>query len=212
MTQATSAARSPSRRNSRGENTRAKLLEAALQSFASHGFHGTSTRDIAEAASMSPTSVYVHYATKEELLFQLSLAGHQDVQTVVERAATGATDPGVQLREVSREYTAWHARRHTMARVVQYEMAAFTPQHSAQIAGVRREIQGLFERIIAAGAESDRFRLQNPPMTVLAVVSLGIDVARWYREGGAWTPEQVGEHYGELALRMVGSTSTGPPV
>jgi len=123
MTQATSAARSGARRNGRGENTRTKLLEAAL-------------------------------------ILRLSrLPRHQHAgQTVVERAASGATDPGVQLREVTHEYTAWRARRHTMARVVQYEMTALTPQHSAQIADVRREIQGLFERIIAAGAESDRFR------------------------------------------------------
>jgi hypothetical protein len=36
------------------------------------------------------------------------------------------------------------------------------------------------------------------------VLSLGIDVARWFRDEGRWSPEQVAEHYRQLALRMVG--------
>jgi hypothetical protein len=36
-------------------------------------------------------------------------------------------------------------------------------------------------------------------------VSLTIDVARWYRDDLPWTPEQIADHFGELALRMVGA-------
>jgi hypothetical protein len=34
---------------------------------------------------------------------------------------------------------------------------------------------------------------------------MGIDVARWYRDEGAWTPDDVAAHYRDLALRMVGA-------
>lgn len=205
MTEATSAAPPALRRNARGESTRTKLLDAALQAFAIRGFHGTSTRDIAEAAGMSPASVYVHYPTKEHLLFELSLAGHRDVQAVVEQAAARSTQPEKQLREVARDYTVWHAQRHTTARVVQYEMAALSLSHVTQVARIRKEMQDLLHRLIASGAETGRFNTADPSMTALAILSLGIDVARWYREDGPWTPEKIGEHYGDLALRMVGS-------
>jgi hypothetical protein len=42
-------------------------------------------------------------------------------------------------------------------------------------------------------------------MTALALLSLGVDTARWYRDEGDWSPEDVAEHYAELALRMVGA-------
>ena len=45
----------------------------------------------------------------------------------------------------------------------------------------------------------------DPAMTATALLSLGIDVARWYRDEGAWTPEQIADHYCRLALRMVGA-------
>ncbi|WP_324278199.1 TetR/AcrR family transcriptional regulator [Blastococcus brunescens] len=195
----------PSRKNARGESTRAKLLDAALQAFAARGFHGTSTRDLAEAAGMSAASVYVHYPTKEELLYQLSLSGHRDVQMVLEQAAARSEVPEEQLRAIAHDYTAWHARCHTMAQVVQYEMAALSPQHVEQIAQIRREMQHRVRDIIAAGAEAGRFHVEDASIAALAVLSLGIDVARWYREGGTWTPEYIAEHYRELALRLVGS-------
>jgi hypothetical protein len=44
-------------------------------------------------------------------------------------------------------------------------------------------------------------------MTTLALLSLGIDVARWYRDEGRWTPDEVAAHYRLLALRMVGAAA-----
>ncbi|WP_343869408.1 hypothetical protein [Dactylosporangium roseum] len=106
---------------------------------------------------------------------------------------------------VSREvqYTAWHARAHIHARVVQYEMAALAPEHTEEIARIRREIEATVRGLIRAGVDAGRFRVTNPGMAALALLSLGIDVARWYRGDGAWTPQEIGEQYGELARRML---------
>lgn len=43
------------------------LLEAALEEFSSHGFHGASIRAIAERAGVSTRTLYNHYAEKEAL-------------------------------------------------------------------------------------------------------------------------------------------------
>src|SRR5690348_4933189 len=103
MTRSTSSEAAASRGNVRGEQTRSRLLDAALRSFAARGFHGTGTRDIAEAAGMSPAAVYVHYRTKEELLFELSLAGHRHVLELITTAAGRRNEPDEQLREVVRQ-------------------------------------------------------------------------------------------------------------
>jgi AcrR family transcriptional regulator len=179
------------------------LLDAALRSFASRGFHGTGTRDIAEAAGMSPAAVYVHYRSKEELLFELSLAGHRHVLELVQAAAAGPGGPDERMRELVRGYAEWHAQAHTHARVVQYEMAALEPEHAEQIASIRREVEATVRAVTTSGVESGHFRVTNLAMTALAVLSLGIDVARWYREDGTWTPAEIGEQYADLALRML---------
>ncbi len=40
---------------------RERLINAAVDAFAENGFAGTTTRDIASRAGMSPAAVYVHH-------------------------------------------------------------------------------------------------------------------------------------------------------
>jgi len=190
----------------RGAAARARLLEAALYAFATRGFHGTGTRDIAQGAGMSPAAVYVHHRSKEDLLFALSEAAHQDVQVVVIAADDPGATPAVRLRAVVREYTAWHARRHTHARVAQYEMEALSADHRAEIVRIRRAIDDRVRGIIDAGVADGSFAVDSTRLATVAVLSLGIDVARWYRDDGTWSPDEIGEHYSQLALGLVRCT------
>jgi hypothetical protein len=41
-------------------------------------------------------------------------------------------------------------------------------------------------------------------MTAREVISLGIDTARWFSPGGAWSAEETADHHVQAALRMVG--------
>ena len=52
-----------------GDAGRDRLLTAAVAAFGAKGFHATSTRDIARAASLSPAAVYVHHQSKDCLLY-----------------------------------------------------------------------------------------------------------------------------------------------
>lgn len=61
-------ARRPGRpRDHDSDDTRRMLLEAALDAFAEHGFDGVSTRDLAQRAEVSATTLFHHFATKDDL-------------------------------------------------------------------------------------------------------------------------------------------------
>jgi AcrR family transcriptional regulator len=188
------------------QDTRSRLVEAAVESFATKGFHGTTTRDIASGAGMSPAALYVHHRSKEELLFQISREGHDRTLALVREAVASSSDPRDQLLAVVRDFVVHHAEGHTRARIVNYELAALSPEHLAEIAATRRQIEQEMRDLVERGVEAGAFATGDPHMTSLALLSLGIDVARWYRDEGAWTPEQIADHYCELALRIVGAS------
>jgi AcrR family transcriptional regulator len=50
------------------EETRSRLIEAASQSFAQHGYDGTRIAEIAGDAGLSSGAIYAHYRSKAELL------------------------------------------------------------------------------------------------------------------------------------------------
>lgn len=186
-------------------NARSRLLDAAIESFAAKGFHGTTTRDIASTAGMSPAAVYVHHKSKEELLYLISKEGHERTLRLVDEGIASSPDPVERLRTVMRAFAAHHARGHTGARIVNYELAALNAEHLAEISEYRRAIEQRMRDLVSAGVAAGVFATSNPRMTALALLSLGIDVARWYRDEGDWTPEDIADHYCELALRMVGA-------
>lgn len=202
MSQRSQRASAPRRSNVRGVNTRARLLDAAVEMFSARSFHGTGTRDIAEAAGMSQAAMYVHYTTKEELLYQLSLEGHEEIERIMLEALARRDTPEQQLGEVMYEFTVWHARSHTRARVINYELGGLTREHGEEIAKYRRRLEATMRRILVAGVEAGVFHVPDPSMTARALLSLGIDVARWYHDDGRWTVEEIGERYRDLVLRI----------
>jgi AcrR family transcriptional regulator len=179
-----------------------RLLTGAIDAFAERGFQATTTRDIASRAGMSPAALYVHYPSKERLLFEISLYGHRAALEILTAANTADT-PADRLRAMVAAFTAWHAEHHTIARVVQYELAALSPEHFAEVATIRRAISTLIENVLADGVSDGTFAVPDLPGTTLAVLSLSIDVARWYDPTRRPSPEALGATYAALALRMV---------
>lgn len=187
------------------QGSRRRLYEAAVRAFAEKGFHGTTTRDIATAAGMSPAAIYVHHRSKEQLLYEISRDGHQVTVDLVREAIASAGSPTDQLRAVVRSFAAHHARGHTWARIVNYELAALSPDHLAEILALRTEIDDLVRGVVDAGVATGEFDVPHPHLAATALLSLGIDIARWFREDGSWTPEDIAEGYAAMALRIVGA-------
>ncbi|MGD9484422.1 TetR/AcrR family transcriptional regulator [Streptomyces sp. TRM70308] len=181
-----------------------RLLVAAVEAFAERGFHATTTRDIAGRAGMSPAALYIHYRTKEELLYHISRVGHDRSVRLLSEAAEATGPYRERLAGAVRTFVRWHAEHHTTARVVQYELSALGEEHYAEIVGLRRRSEKVMRDLVAAGAEAGEFAVDDPRATALAVLSLCIDVARWYSPGRR-TPEEIGAFYADLALRMVGA-------
>jgi AcrR family transcriptional regulator len=196
---------SPPNGPARPESTRDRLFEAAVATFAVQGFHGTTTRDIAAAAGMSPAAIYVHHRSKEEILYRIARRGHENTLALVRAARASSEDPVEQLRAVVRDFAAHHARGNTTARVVNYELAALDEPHLAEILELRRAIDGEVQDLVRGGVAAGVFDCRDPRIAAAALLSLGIDIARWYQEPGHWTPEELGEAYADIAVRVVGA-------
>ncbi len=78
---------------SRGQRTRARLLEAATEVFAIKGFHAARVDDIVAAAQTSHGTFYVYFASKEALFDELiSEVGGELAELVDQLPALGRND------------------------------------------------------------------------------------------------------------------------
>ena len=186
---------------SRGEVPR-KLLTSAVRCFASNGFHATTTRDISSAVGLSPGALYVHFASKEVVLFEIIRTAHQRVLSYVTEPAGPADDPRRHLHTLVSRYTEWHARYHVAARVSQYELAGLSAEHYEEILEMRHETNVVFRAAVERGVATGQFADIDVKRVSRAILSLGIDLVRWYRRDGADSPEQLAEFTAQLALKM----------
>lgn len=187
-----------------------RLLLAAVEAFAERGYHATTTRDIAGRAGMSPAALYIHYKTKEELLHRISRIGHEKVLEVLRSASRAEGSATERLAGAVSSFVRWHAGGRTTARVVQYELDSLGPDARAEIRELRRQVDAEVRTIIEEGARSGEFDVIDVHGTALAVLSLCVDVARWFKVDGPSTPEEVGALYADLVLRMVGAKEARP--
>lgn len=75
----------------RGERTRASILDAAYRLFLAQGYHGTSMRQVAGAAGVSPAVIYNYFSHKEELFREL-LAARIPLRPLVAALAQASGD------------------------------------------------------------------------------------------------------------------------
>jgi AcrR family transcriptional regulator len=156
---------------------------------------------------MSPAALYVHFPSKAALLYEISRRGHELTLEMMEDAVARYDEPVERMRSLVEDFIAWHAERHTVARVIQYELAALPEDGYRVVAGLRRRADQMVRDVIAEGVTSGAFKVSDVRTASRAVLSLGIDVARWYNDRCAIEPNELGREYGELALRMLGATA-----
>lgn len=185
--------------------TSRRLLDAAVQAFADRGFHATTTRDIAIRAGLSPAGLYVHYPSKQALLGHLSRVGHTAALRLVERTLALPGDTPRRLHALVAAFVAWHAEHHTVARVVQYELGALELQDREAVLAMRRTLEHLVEEEVRRGVADGTLATEHPRQATRAILSLGVDVARWYEPSGRESPARLGSVYADLALRMLGA-------
>jgi TetR/AcrR family transcriptional regulator, regulator of cefoperazone and chloramphenicol sensitivity len=89
----------------RGEDTRRRILEAALHLFAAHGYEGTSTRQIAEDAVVNLPAIQYYFGNKEGLyraiIHDITADTDRHMSPVLERVRAALDDAGTSREELA---------------------------------------------------------------------------------------------------------------
>lgn len=74
------------------DDTRARILRAALEEFSERGFHATSVRELAERVGVTKTAVLYHFPGKADIVTALAEPLLDDLEAAMAKAAD-APDP-----------------------------------------------------------------------------------------------------------------------
>lgn len=137
------------------EESRARIISAALRLFASHGYARTTVRMIAEAAGVAQGLMYSYFASKEDLLRAIFAQSVADVYASFELAAAGAEGPPT-VEEIIRGAFATLRERLDFwrlsygVRTQQEVLAVIGDELPAWTANIRRTLEQAFVAVGAA--------------------------------------------------------------
>jgi AcrR family transcriptional regulator len=190
------------------DGTRRRLLEEALALFGDRGFHGVSVREVTQAAGVRASSMYAHIASKEQLLFELMLLGHEEHHDRLRLALLEAgADPVAQITVLVQAHVRFHATFPMLARVCNREMAALAPESRDQVVAVRRQSEQLFQDVIERGVRTGAFDVADAWLGVAAIGAMGIRVAEWWDAQTGYDVDDVAAMYASFAVRLLGGSS-----
>jgi AcrR family transcriptional regulator len=191
--------------------TRGRILHAALRLFSECGFHGASVRQIGAEAGINPATLYAHYPSKEHILAELVLLGHQELDRRL-RGALASAPPGptARLAAFAHEHALIHCDYPLLALVANSELHVLAAQAAAPALELRAGCRRMLADVLAAGAAAGEFSLIDLDLTAVAIGGLGMQVAHWFAPGGPFTRDQVAGAYAQFALRLAGALRPHP--
>ena len=95
---------SAKRREQGRAETRRAILDAAVTLFREHGFENFSLRQVAEAIGYSPTTIYLYFDDKDDLLFHTAMEGFVKFGEMLQAAYDGAATPLKRFDAIGRAY------------------------------------------------------------------------------------------------------------
>ena len=192
-----------------GDLTRQRLLRAALELFTTHGYHPTTTPQIARKAGVAEGTIYRHFKSKQELLNELYRGAAKWAV-----AQVGTNDgPGVAARDklttVGRTLVACAAQDPGVIRVLLLTRHGDLLDERSRDAG--RDLRRAIEKIVAQGKAEGSVRSGSAELWAgvwLAAVSHALEkvCGREWAEG-----HPASEQVLEAAWWAIGSPASGLP-
>lgn len=152
------------RREREREEVRRKILDAAQELFATEGYERVTMRRIAQAIEYSPTTIYLHFKDKDELVQRLCQENFVKLIRVLSAQGTPA-DPADAIRQMGLGYA-----RFGLKYPNHYRFMFLTPfAHGHQPSPAGQQAFELLRNVVAKAIESGRFR-RAPVDTVAQVL------------------------------------------
>jgi AcrR family transcriptional regulator len=144
----------PGLRERKKQQTRETIERAALKLFAERGFDETTVADVAEAADVSPRTIFSYFESKEDILFCEESASFERFKEMLEQRP-----PGTTTADALREFLSWIGP-HDEAAFLRKKIVMANPSLGARM---RARFESLLTESIAkdlgGGADDIRSRL-----------------------------------------------------
>lgn len=191
-----------------GDETRERILSAALLLFYAKGYKGTSLVEIAREVGISAPALYWHFKSKREICFA---AVYDELRrfTYALRPSASESSPAQGLAHFVQTYVllklAQNKRLKEPGALGAYRQLhdAMTAKQQTKLDALQREAKDILTKVLKEGMDKGTFDVADLTVTTHAIITMCEYVFSWVRPGGRLTASAIAERYRDLAISMV---------
>lgn len=173
---------------------------AAINIFHAKGYFATSINEIAQAVGIRKSSIYHHYGSKEDLLFEILQESMVHLQQELTLALEDKEDPLERLAEAIDCHICFHIDHQKEAFLADTELRGLNEKNRAVILVYRKNYEQIFQDIIREGISVRTFTDTDVKVASYGVLTMCTSVAIWFRAKGRLSKNDVAEIYSNLIL------------
>lgn len=179
----------------------AEILDAAAQVFAEKGYHGATTKDIADRLGIQQAGIYHYFKSKDAALAEVCRLGVAGYVERLKEISKSDQSPAEKIKQAVMEHMRpFHRIRHHV-RVFHQERRYLVGDNREQVAGLSRTYEAELQKIFRQGVKDGSFRADlDCRLATLALLGMSNSVATWYRGSTESEIEVIAASYAEIII------------
>jgi len=181
-----------------------EIIDAAAAVFAAKGFHGASTRDIAERLGIQQAGVYYYFKSKEEALVEVCRIGVEEFYDRARDIAAKAQSPADKITSAVAAHLLPFHHMPDYVEVFHNERRYLSPKLRQPVTDLAQKYEAVLEKMFREGLENQTFRADlDCRVATLALLGLCNSVLQWYRGGSKNNIDDIARKYAQIIVSGV---------
>ncbi len=179
------------------------VLRSAANIFFAKGFHASSVEDVARDVGMLKGSLYYYIKSKDDLLFQLLLAGIEDGDAYIARNIDPKGDPVEQLERAIRAQIDYIIQNKVPFGLFLHEFDSLSGKRQHKLTAVMSRYNNRFVELVQKGQQQGKLMKGEPWIIVNGMLGMCNWLYRWYDADHLSDTEQIKQIFLDVVFKGI---------
>lgn len=185
-----------------------RILEAASELIRERGYVNVTLDQIAERLHISKVSIYHHWTSKGELIFDLHRIAYKIVIESLEKIAGDSGSPDSKFRRAIENHVSQAVVAGIGPMLPQQDWLVIS-RHKKEIVKLRDTYEDMLCSIVEEGITKGIFNRVDVKLLVYTILGAANYTLVWYSPKGSMSPKEIAGHMSDFMLTGIMSTTSG---
>ena len=176
------------------------------------GYSGMTMREIASTLDIKAASLYYHFPSKQDILFELMQGTVAELLRGLQEIAESGQKPEQQLEAGIRWHVLFHTQKKEEAFISHSELRSLEEKNLRVILKLRREYERLFDLILKRGRRKGVFQVKNASVARNCILTMCTATAGWFSPEGPLPAEEIADEISDFVRAALLTERAAPAV